>query len=43
MASVLSTLGLTTSIPDPTDFLKQKEVSSQLDEVRGNVNLLLEL
>lgn len=41
MASVLSTLGLTASVPDPTEFLKQKEVSSQLDEVRGNVNSTL--
>ena len=41
MASVLSTLGITAGIPDPTEFLKQKEVSSQLDEARGNVNSTL--
>ena len=41
MASVLSSLGITAGIPDPTDFLKQKEVSSQLDEVRGNVSSTL--
>jgi hypothetical protein len=41
MASVLSTLGLTASVPDPTELLKQREVSSQLEEVRGSVNSTL--
>lgn len=41
MAGVLSTLGITAGVPDPTEFLKQKEVSSQLDEARSNVNSTL--
>ena len=41
MASLLSSLGITAGLPDPADFLKQKEVSGQVDQARADVNSTL--
>lgn len=41
MASVLSSLGITAAVPDPADFLKQKEVSGQVDQARADVESTL--
>jgi hypothetical protein len=41
MASVLSSLGITAALPDPTDFLKQKEVSGQIGQARADVESTL--
>jgi hypothetical protein len=41
MTDFLSAVGLTTATPDPSDFLKQKEVTGQIDQARADANTTL--
>ena len=42
MSGILAQLGITESTPDPSAFLNQKEVGSQLDTVKGDVRSTLD-
>lgn len=42
MSGILAQLGITESTPDPSEFLNQKEVSSQVDTVKGDVRSTLD-